>query len=407
MHRSNLGWRILLASWCSLYGLTATLRAGDWPQILGPQRSGIADQEKLSGRTVKPVWRKTCGAGLAGVAVADGIAILFHRLKNEETVSAFEATTGKPLWSKGYATTYRAQIVSDNGPRAVPTISGGKVFAFGAQGRLVCLELKSGKPLWERDTDKEYNIPDSYFGSGSSPLVIDQLVIVNVGGDRGSLVAFDVQTGKPQWQSVKDDASYSSPIRFDRDGKASLLALTRLNFVGLDLKGTELFRIPFGSRGPTVNGAVPVMIGNQVLLTASYGIGAKLVDLSTATPTVTWEDELLSSQYTTPIVSSGVVYGIDGRQDGGSSTLKCFDPLTRKVLWQQGDFEYATLVAADNKLLVQHTNGELRIVALEATKYRELATHPLLNGTTRALPALANGLWYLRSESELAVFDLR
>ena len=79
------------------------------------------------------------------------------------------------------------------------------------------------------------------------------------------------------------------------------------------------------------------------------------------TAEVEWDDELLSSQYTTPIVHDGLVYGIDGRQDGGPVSLKCFDPLTRKVLWTKSDIPYATLVAADGKLLVQHTDGTLRL----------------------------------------------
>ena len=97
-----------------------------------------------------------------------------------------------------------------------------------------------------------------------------------------------------------------------------------------------------------MNAANPVMIGDDVLLTASYGLGAKLVHLDKDGGRTLWEeDEILSSQYTTPIVDNGEVYGVDGRQDGGPVTLKCFNPETRKVHWTKPLKQYATLIAAD------------------------------------------------------------
>jgi outer membrane protein assembly factor BamB len=386
----------------------STLEAGDWPQILGPARNGVAANETLDGTRAKVAWRVPCGEGFAGVAVAGGTVVLFHRLKNEETLSAYDAATGQPRWSRGFPSTYRAQIVDDGGPRAVPTIHGDRVYAYGVQGRLICVALKTGAPIWNRETHQEFQAPEGYFGAGSAPLVEGDRVIVNVGGPKGAgIVAFDAATGKPVWRTTDELASYAAPIVMEQAGRRQFLVITRLQFVGLDLAGKELFRLPFGSRGPTVNGALPVVIGDHALLTASYGIGARWVDLTKAPPVVDWEDELLSSQYTTPIVHGGNVYGVDGRQDGGAVSLKCFDPRTRKVFWSKGLPEYATLIAADGKLLIQQTDGLLRVAALETNGYRELKTHVLATGTTRALPALANGLWYLKTPSELLAVDLR
>ncbi|HUQ69766.1 MAG TPA: PQQ-binding-like beta-propeller repeat protein [Planctomycetaceae bacterium] len=401
----------------SLFALTSLLaahglRAGDWPQILGPQRNGIAAGEKLidalPAAGLKPVWQFACGSGLAGVAVADGRVILFHRQGGDEVVTALDAETGQPQWSQKFPSGFEAQIVDDDGPRCVPTIADGRVFAYGAEGRLIALDAKTGKPLWNRATHKEFGAPAGYFGAGSSPLVDGNRVIVNVGGPKGAgVVAFDVATGKTAWQATDELASYSAPIRADIDGQPRLLVISRSQFLGLDpATGKETFRVPFGARGPTVNGASPVLIGSQAFLTASYGVGAKGVQLAANKATVAWEDESLSSQYTTPIVHDGAIYGIDGRQDAGSSALKCLDAVTRKSLWTKAGLEYATLVAADGKLLVMHTNGELRLVKLDKSGYHELGTANLLPGTTRGLPALSQGRWYIRNERTLACFSL-
>jgi outer membrane protein assembly factor BamB len=401
-----------------LFGIAAILLtadtslAGDWPQILGPQRNGIAAAEKLRTKwdagKLTPSWTVDCGSGLAGVAVANGLVVLFHR-SGDETLSAFDAETGTPRWKQGHRTNFEAQIVEDDGPRAVPTIAGGKVFAYGAAGRLIAVDFKTGAPLWNRETHKEYGAPGGYFGAGSAPLVEGKLAIVNVGGPKGAgIVAFDTMTGEPVWKASDELASYAAPIAATLDGQRRILAITRYQFLGLEpTGGKEVFRLPFGARGPTVNGASPVLIGDSVLLTASYGIGAKLVKLSANSAEIVWEDEILSSQYTTPIVQNGMVYGVDGRQDGGPVSLKCFDPITHQLKWQAPLSQYATLIAAGDNLLVMQTDGELRIVALDPGKYSEKAKLKLLTGTTRALPALANGRLYVRNERMLACFDLR
>jgi outer membrane protein assembly factor BamB len=387
--------------------------AGDWPQILGPQRNGIAAGETLAAKWPasgpKSLWTVPCGAGFGGVAVADNIVVLFHRQGDQELLSAFAADTGKPLWEQGFASRFQPQIVEDDGPRCVPTIVRGRVYAFGAEGGLHCVELKGGAKVWSRATQAEFSAPGGYFGAGSSPLVDGDKVIVNVGGPKGAgVVAFHADTGKTVWSVTDEQASYAAPIAAEFDRQRRLLVITRLNFLGLDpADGKELFRVPFGARGPTVNGASPVVVGNHVLLTASYGVGAKWVKVGSERAELVWEDDVLSSQYTTPIVHEGLVYGIDGRQDGGPVSLKCFDPVTRKVLWTKPDILYATLVAADGKLLIQHTDGTLRLAALERQAYRELASASVLKGTTRALPALANGRWYVRNERTLKCVELK
>ena len=409
--------RVLLLSLTTAVGIglfgQSDVRGGDWPQVMGPNRNGISVEEKLADKWPADgprfLWVAKIGSGFAGVAVAGGVAVLFHRLADEDTLTAYDTESGQPLWSQGFPTSFQPAIVEDDGPRAVPTIHQGRVYALAAAGGLYCVDIKTGKPVWQRQTQTEFHVPSAYFGAGSSPLVEGQTLILNVGGDkdRAGVVAFDLNTGQTVWQTTTEQASYSSPIVTTLDGQRVLLCVTRLNFVALDpATGKELARTPFGQRGPTVNGAVPIMIGQRVLLTASYGIGAELLSLSRSKIDIVWQDELLSSQYTTPIVHDGAVFGIDGRQDGGPISLKCFDPETRKVHWTKPGLAYATLIAADGKLLVVHTNGSARLAELNKTEYRELGTASLLRGTTRALPALAHGRLYVRNEQTLKCVQL-
>lgn len=393
---------------------TGRTLANDWPQILGPARTGIGENEKIT--TSLPaegppkVWEARIGSGFAGVAVAQNLTILFHRLGDDDNVTAYDAGTGKEIWSTTFPTDFQPSIVEDDGPRAVPTIHKGRVYAFGSNGGLYCLDLKSGKKTWQNQTQEQFRAPSGYFGAGSSPLVEGDSLIVNVGGDKASagIVAFDLETGAIHWKATSEQASYSSPIAATVNGTRHLLCLTRMHLVSLDPEsGRERFRTPFGQRGPTVNAAIPVLIKNQVLLTASYGIGAELLAIHDDHVEKIWNDEVLSSQYTTPIYHDGAVYGVDGRQDGGPISLKCFDPMTRKLHWTKPGIGYSTLIAADGKLLVMQSDGLLRLVELNRTEYRELGSAKLLSGTTRALPALADGRFYVRNDSTLKCVSLK
>jgi outer membrane protein assembly factor BamB len=401
----------------------ASTSAGDWPQILGPNRNGIAEEESLADTWPaggpKSLWSHEVGDGFAGVAVADGKAVVFHRVGGVERVEVLDALTGKPIWKKDYPATFQPAFVEDNGPRATPVIHKDRIYTYGAMGQLRCFELAKGNLVWERDTYEDYNAkkpfrgepPEGYFGIGSTPLVVDDKLIVNVGGDEmgAGMVAFSLKDGGTLWKSTSERAGYSSPILAKVNDLRHVICITRLSVISLDPgNGDVRFRFPFNGPGPKVSAANPVVLGEELFVTASYNAGAVFAQIQPKEAKVLWQsDDVLSSQYTTPIVVEGKLIGIHGRQDIGEPVLRCIDPKTQQVLWEKDGLGYATLLAADGKLLVVTTEGELILAALDAKAYRELGRARLSNGTLRALPALANGLLYVRDTDTLKCLDLR
>jgi outer membrane protein assembly factor BamB len=397
-----------------LYLLAAPASAGDWPQILGPDRTGVSQQEQLaeqwSPAGPKVIWTKSVGEGTAGVAVRGESVLLYHRLGDEEVIESLNALSGAPQWRRSYETEFRSQVGGDHGPLCVPTISGEAVITFGPQGVLCCWRLTDGNRIWRRNTHQEFDAREGYFGAGSSPLVDDGRVIVNVGGMRESsgIVAFDVNTGRELWTATDQRASYSAPTVASISGRQSIVCLARLMCVGLDPQSGDVqFEIPFGLRGATVNAATPLVFDNQLFLTASYGIGAASVEISAEAASERWRKQnLLSSQYTTPVYHDGVLYGIDGRDDLPPAHLRCVDPQRGKLLWSEDNFGYATLVSADDKLIVVKTDGELVLARPSRDRFMPLSTFRLTDGTIRALPALADGRLFVRDESTLYCLDV-
>jgi hypothetical protein len=388
--------------------------AGDWPQILGPNRNGIAEKENLandwSNGKPKTVWQRDVGRGFSGVAIADGTLVLFHRVDDEEVAEALDPKTGERRWREAFPVRYQSSISSDDGPRATPVIHDRHVYLFGVTSALHCLRLKDGAKLWSRELGKEFDIPPSYFGAGTTPLIEGNRLLVNVGAKDGAgIMAFELKDGRIAWRATEEGASYSSPVAATIDGTRHAIFVTRLSALSLDpANGRPRWKIPFGQRGPTVNAATPLVIDGHLFLSASYGIGAAWAKVKPDAADVLWSsDEVMSSQYTTCVYRDGALFGIDGRQDIPPGRLRAFDPRTKNIFWTQVDFGTGNLILADDKLVIMKTDGELVLVRASKERYEELAREQVLDGTAQALPALSNGLLYARDERVLKCLDLR
>ena len=393
--------------------VTAPLAAQDWPQILGPTRNGIyAGREIVVSfpRTGPPLlWKRDVGAGFAGPAVAGDRLILFHRVNNRETVEAMEAPTGKTIWKFEYATSYRDDFGFDEGPRAVPVIAGGRVFTHGADGWLHGIDLATGKMLWSVDTRKVFDAPKGYFGVASSPVVDANRVLVNVGGKSGGIVAFDAASGKTVWTATSDEPSYSAPIIAEVNGQHTGVFFTRTGLVAVDpANGQVKYQYRWRARrAASVNAATPIVLKDQIFLSASYGTGAVLLQVANNSVKPVWSgDESMSNHYSTSVLKDGYLYGFDGRQEFGQ-TLRCVELVTGKVMWNVDQFGAGSLIIAGDTLVITRESGELALAPASPKAFRFAARAQLVKGVVRAYPALASGRYFVRNELQLSAFDLQ
>ena len=387
--------------------------AADWPQFLGPQRNGTYSGPPLARAWPKdgpPVlWKRDVGAGFAGPAVSNDRLILFHRLDDQAVVECLEARTGKEIWKAAYPTDYQDDFGFDNGPRATPAVADGRVFTFGAEGALNCWNLTNGLKLWGIDTAKEFVTGKGFFGRAASPLVWSNLVILTIGGRAGAgIVAFDVASGKVSWKATDDEASYSSPIVTSINGQTYLLALTREALVCLrPTDGLIRFRYPW--RPPmnaSVTSATPLIVDDLIFLSASYGAGARLLRFKENGPELIWsKDDVLSNHYATSVQRNGFLFGWHGRQEQGCD-FRCVELKTGKVRWTQSGLKAGTVTLVGNELLLLTERGELLRLPAAPDGFKPTARVQVLPTEVRASPALANGLFYGRSEKRLVCLDL-
>lgn len=360
------------------------------------------------------VWQKNVGQGFSGPAVADHKLILFHRLADQETVECLDAQTGKPIWNFAYPTAYQDDFGFDEGPRATPSIADGRVYTYGAEGMLHCLDFASGKKLWSVNTKIDFQAQKGFFGIACSPLVEGEVVLLNVGGSDGAgIVAFNKTTGKVLWKTSNDEASYSSPVGATINGKRYALFFTRNGLVAVDpAAGKIQFQFPWRPRvSSSVSSATPLVIGDSIFLSASYGTGAILLRVKDDSVEKVWSsDTALSNHYATSVQRDDFLYGVDGRTDPGfrpGPSLRCVELKTGKILWKDNSLGAATVTLAGDQLLILTERGELIRAAATPDGFKPNARAQILPFQVRAYPALADGLFYARNKDKLVCVDLR
>jgi outer membrane protein assembly factor BamB len=397
----------------SIFLCVASARAADWPQFLGPARDGTSPETGLLRQWPKDgppkLWEHKLGAGWSGPVVAGGKVIIFHRIVDNEVVECLDAASGQEKWKFTTPTTYADRFGFDEGPRATPTIVGSHVYTFGAEGRLLCLNMENGNKVWERDLAADYPARPSFFGVGTSPLVEGDRIFVNVGSKGAGIVAFDRKTGKELWKATDDEASYSSPVIATIGGKKQLVFFTREGLEILDPEdGKVRHQMQWRSRNPnSVNAAVPLVANDLIFLSACYSTGAIVLQVSDSGLKDIWKnDETLSNHYNTGVLRDGYLFGCHGRQEYGVD-LRCVEWKTGKVIWSKQRFGCAPLILADGLLIATVESGDIVLLEPSTKEYTELGRFKALESPVRAMSALSDGRLFARDGKKLVAWNLK
>jgi outer membrane protein assembly factor BamB len=423
----------------------------EWRSFLGPTHNGHSTETKLirdwpQGSGPKLVWEMRKGTGYSSPAIAGDRLVYLHRAGNQERVDCLHPETGAKYWEFGYPTQFEDRYGYNNGPRASPVIDGDRVYTFGAEGKLHALDIKTGQVYWKRDIAAEFGVPQDFFGTSTTPLIDGDLLIINIGAPKGpSVAAFHKLTGKLVWGSGREwGPSYASPVPATVHGKRRVFVFAggesqppSGGLMSIDVSNGALgFSFPWRSRSyESVNAASPVVIGNQVFISASYRTGGALLDvLPDGSHRVAWTSNEIGTHWNTAIHKDGYLYAFDGRNEPDAS-LVCIEVKTGKVMWrvtpeweetliingeprkQLMSTYRGTLLAVDGRFLCLGELGHLLWLDLSPDGYKELARARLFTAReTWSTPVLSRGLLYISQHSRdvlqgtpprLLCYDLR
>ncbi len=387
--------------------------AADWPQFLGPERNGVTTETLAATFPLggpKTSWSAKVGSGWSGPIVVGGRVLLQHRIGDEEILESWEVGTGKSVWKSAQPTHYRDDFGFDNGPRGTPCAVADSVYTFGAEGRLTALKLTDGKALWSRLLGTELRGDKGFFGFACSPLVVSNLVIVQLGGaDGAGVVAVRTSDGTLAWKATEDEAGYAAPIQAVIAGQTRVVVFNRAGLSVLDpTTGKVRQRHPWrSSTHASVNAATPVVLGDRVFLTTSYETGAILLDLTAAEPKTIWSgDDAISAHYASVVVREGLIFGYHGRQESGP-VFRCIEAATGKVKWTEAGSGGGSVLRAGTTLLLLRDSGELQLAEASGIGFKPTDRMQILGTQTRALPALSGGFLFARDRTKLVAVDLR
>jgi outer membrane protein assembly factor BamB len=322
---------------------------------------------------------------------------------DRDTVYCVDAKSGKEIWKHPYAAELGDKYF-DGGTTGTPTVDGDRVFTLSRWGDVFCFESGSGKVVWSRNLAKDAGARVPGWGFGGSPVVHEKMLLLNVGE---SGMALDKDTGKTLWESVNKDAGYSTPLPCQENGKWVVLLGSEKSYLAVDLStGKEVWRLKWLTEYG-VNAPDPIPLGDKVFISSGYGKGAALLKITDKPePEVIWKSKVLATQLNTVVLLDGFLYGLNG-DAGDNAPLKCVELATGTEKWSFPNVGTGGLIAADGKLIVTGSKGEMFIFAANPAGPKVLARAQVMGGKCWTAPVLANGLVYCRnSRGDLVCVDL-
>jgi len=384
----------------------AALDSGaDWPGFRGPDRDGIIrDVQIKTDWSVSPpveLWRRPIGPGWSSFAVRGNLLYTQEQRGDDEVVSCYNVTTGDPVWRHQN----EARFWESNGgagPRGTPTLNDGRLYTLGATGILNVLDANDGSVVWSRNAASDTDTEVPAWGFSSSPLVLDDLVIVAAAG---SLIAYNITTGSPRWSIPADGDCYSSPHLMHIDGVMQILLLNEAGTISVSpADGTLLWEHPWPGH-PIVQPAL--ITDSDILISADERSGVRRLTVEHGPDGWTIEERRWTSVRIKPyfndyVIHNGHAYGFDG------PFLACIDVEDGERKWKGGRYGRGqfVLLADQDLLLVLSEKGELALVSATPDQFTELARFPAIKGKTWNHPVLVSDILVVRNGQEMVAFRL-
>ncbi len=419
----------------------------DWPQWRGPKGDGVSEEKGWNAtfeESPKKLWDAKVGRGFSSPIIRDGFLYLFstdNDTLQKESISCHDALTGKEQWKH----TYEMKSVKRTGNPAggTPAIVDGKVFSYGAGLNLVCVDAKTGKPIWANDLMADLPGQPVPYGYQLSPLPFENLIIVPAitntdakkskppfneprGGpyapQGGVLLAFDQKTGKEIWRNSEGASAWSSPVLADLGGKKTVVHLTGRYLLGIDAKtGKTLWKSDLRDVGVVAEdmAASPVVVGDIVFtpIHKAYGNPSSGTACTAAFRVKDgevkrlWKNDQWCHWFQSAAVWEKGIYGFDEK-----STFWCIDLETGKEKWKSKEFGVSGksgggIMIADGKVIAIDARQQLTIAEVSLTKPKILSQARIFKAESgyecETAPLLFGGLLYCRNHTQLICFDLR
>lgn len=400
----------ILVIWLALVTTPSpSQRAADatWSGLWGSSRNG--DGIGAPGRPtgLREVWRRKTAGGYSEIVIGPGTLYSMEKHGANDTVVALDPATGHERWRTIVGASYRGHDGSHDGPIATPTLDGPQIFAMGPHGVLLALDAETGREQWRHDLVREFHAPPPVYGFATSPLVSGPVVVTQLGGEQGGLIAFNKTTGAVAWRGAHSTSKgYTSPVLATVAGAPQIITSTGERVFAVNPgDGTLLWSV----NGPGVNAEVSnpplVLPDNRVLIT--YWDQVVMLRVSATGGTLTaaelWRSPRLRNTYSAIIYRAGHLFGFAG------AFLTCVDAETGTVRWRERFYEGSIAGFGDHLLVLSQNSGDIHIVQASPDKYAEVAKLTVFTpgATSVTGPSIAGRRVYIRNVEEMVALEIQ
>jgi len=392
----------------NLIAATPGLLAGTWATFRGPKGTGEAVEGLPPGNGPLGFdlqWKRPLGNGYSGISIADNTLVTAFTEGERDYVVALDPATGTERWRYDLAPKHAGHDGTHDGPISTPAIADGRVFALSPAGQVAAIDLESGRALWTVHLVNDLGSEKPFYDFGSSPLVVGKTMILQIGGEAGSVAGFDVASGEIRWRAVEDQIVTQSPILTELGGRPQILVLGVSKVAGLDpADGTVLWELEHeGGLGISQFSSPLPLKGNRVFLQntaeSTSIIGLKQED-SRLVPAVLETSRGMSKSYSPPSRSGEYVFGYTAR------FLSAIDPASGELLWRSREPGDGFSIAIGDQLVVLAKTGTLHLGPADPEGWQESLRLDLFEDLAWTPPSYAGGAIYVRSLGEIARVNL-
>lgn len=361
-----------------------------------------------------PVWPESgpqmlwsvngLGQGFSSPAFANEKIYINGMIDGEAVLFVFDLK-GKLLQQFKYGKEFDA---SYPGVRSTPTIAGDLAYLLTGNGKLVCLDLKAGKPVWTKDFLTQTDGSNITWGYTESLLVDGDKVFCTPGGKTNNIMALNRMTGETIWScpGLGELSAYCSPLLIKLPTRQLLVTHMASHVMGIDATTGKLL---WSSEHPNqwaVHPNTPIYSNGGLFVFSGYGQGGEKLKLSADGSSVTkeWDVKSFDSRIGGAVLIDGYIYG-SGDAD---RSWQCIDWKTGERKYSSTEMGKGVVIAANKKLIGYSEKGELFLADANPSGLKVISKTKVTLGSEQhwAHPVIHKGVLYVRHGNMLIAFKI-
>jgi len=415
--KTNLHKIILVVFFLSLINELVNCQLYDWR---GPDRTGVYNETNLLTEWPENgpdlLWEiNGIGNGYSSVTISENTIYITGKKEEVDVLTAL-TLDGKKKWETVYGKSWNITYPDS---RCTATYYNGRLFVVSGQGDLVCIDT-DGNIIWSVNYFKMYNASAPRHGISESPLIVGNKVIATPGGNKASVVAFNIETGNVIWEAepLNEGTQYVNPKLVEHGGKKIVITFSTNYILAVDSENGNILWSEYytghniGDERRRINHTItPIFRDGCIFVTSGYnhmGLKLKLSDDGTSAEVV-WRSNDIDPHHGGVVLLDKYLYSSTYENNSLGSWI-CVDWTTGKTMWIKKWYNKGSIISADGMIYIyEEKSGHVGLVRPDKTKLDIINEFQITKGEGPhwAHLVIRDGNLYIRHGDNLMVYSIK